>query len=352
VSDKRLTVILYGCDRTIWRGGPVDLRIVDVFAAGGPRPLYEGRSEEATIDLRLQLPFDAGQVYGFTFAAPDHRPAWQLVRRADFIRTAERVEVDDVILRLMIMPDSPGTSDLPNAFERIRQIGSPFVAPASGITAEAFDALAEPAKMAFLNIEAKLRETSIDGSPLMSFVRGVSHVAVDRVFLRFDPGLKGRMARATEFASAPGHAAPKRLPDLPDHPDSWKHVRYAEGNIQLSFSKDAASVAGASALAHSADVDIDLGRGLAHAKEWLENNVFRPGHKTNQALVYAQLYAQGILPRYTLDPAPSTTRRAAPTLTLKRVSSRTRGASTRRPAARTPQRRSARTPVKRKKSVS
>ena len=110
MSDKRLTVILYGCDRAIWRGGPVDLRIVDIFAAGGPRPLYEGRSEEATIDLRLQLPFDAGQVYGFTFSAPDHRPAWQLVRRADFIRTAERVEVDDVILRLMLMPDSPGTT--------------------------------------------------------------------------------------------------------------------------------------------------------------------------------------------------------------------------------------------------
>ena len=128
MSDKRLTVILYGCDRTIWRGGPVDLRIVDIFASGGPRPLYEGRSEESTIDLRLQLPFDAGQVYGFTFSAPDHRPAWQLVRRAEFIRTAERVEVDDVILRLMLMPDSPGTSDLPNAFERIRQIGSPFAA--------------------------------------------------------------------------------------------------------------------------------------------------------------------------------------------------------------------------------
>ena len=351
MSDKRLTVILYGCDRAIWRGGPLDLRIVNIFAAGGPRPLYEGRSQEATIDLRLQLPFDAGQVYGFTFSAPDHRPAWQLLRRADFIRAAERVEVDDVILRLMLMPDSPGTSDLPNAFERIRQIGSPFAAPASGITAEAFAALAEPAKMAFLNIEAKLRETSIDGSPLMSFVRGVSHVAVDRVFLRFDPGLKARMARATEFASAPGHAAPKRLPDLPDHPDSWKHVRYAEGNIQLSFSTDAASVAGASALTHSADVDIDLGRGLAHAKEWLENNVFRPGHKTNQALVYAQLYTQGILPRYTLDPAPSTTRRAAPTLTLKRVSSRTRGASTRRVPPR-PGRRSRRAPVKRKKSVS
>ena len=66
---------------------------------------------------------------------------------------------------------------------------------------------------------------------------------------------------------------------------------------------------GAAPLVHSADVDIDLGRGLAHAKEWLENNVFRPGHKTNQALVYALLYAQGILPQYTLDPVSATTRR-------------------------------------------
>ena len=42
MSDKRLTVILYGCDRAIWRGGPVDLRIVDIFAAGGPRPSVRG----------------------------------------------------------------------------------------------------------------------------------------------------------------------------------------------------------------------------------------------------------------------------------------------------------------------
>lgn len=352
MSDKRLTVILYGCDRNAWRGGPVDVRISDVFAAGGPRPLYEGRSEESTIDMRLQLPFDAGQVYGFTFSAPGHRPAWQLVRRADFIRPVERAEADDVILRLMLMPDAPGTTDLPKAFERIQQIGSPFAAPAGGITAQAFEELTDPAKMAFLNIEAKLRETSIEGSPLMSFVRGVSHVAVDRVFVRFDPALKARMARATEFAGAPGHTAPKRLPDLPDHPDSWKHVRFAEGNIQLSFSKDAAPIGGVSSLVHSADVDIDLGRGLAHAKEWLENNVFRPGHKTNQALVYAQLYSQGILPRYTLDPAPATTRRAVPAFTLKRVSSKRRVAPVGRAAARRPRRRAARKSAKRKKSVS
>jgi hypothetical protein len=81
---------------------------------------------------------------------------------------------------------------------------------------------------------------------------------------------------------------------------------------------------------HSADVDIDLGRGLAHAAEWLENNVFRPGHKTNQALVYGLLYDQNILPAYTLDPAPATTSRT-PLVRLSRVAD-SRSTTRRRPA--------------------
>jgi hypothetical protein len=315
VSEKRLTVILYGCDRNLWRGGPLKIRVSDVFASGGPRVISQGQTEEATLELRLALPFDAGQVYGITFAAPQHRPAWQLIRRQDFIRLPENVERDDLVLRLMLVPDAPGTTDLPKGFDRLKQIASPFVAP-SGVSNSAFEALEVAAQMAFLNIEAKLRETVLDGTPLLGFVRGVRHVAVDRAFLFFDPGLKARMPRSSEFASAPGHGAPKSLPDLPAHPDSWKHTRFAEGNVQLSFSRETLPLPGGGAASpvHSADVDIDLGRGLAHAKEWLENNVFRPGHKTNQSLVYTLLYAQGILPRYTLDPAPATTARAIPTL--------------------------------------
>ena len=214
----------------------------------------------------------------------------------------------------MLVPDAPGATDLPNGLSRLAQSASPFASPGTGFDAASFQSLDVAAKMAFLNIEAKLRETVIDGAPLMSFVRGVRHAAVDRVFVLFDPGLKARMPRAAEFGGAPGHRAPAAFPDLPDHPDSWKHRRFAEGNIQLCFSEDAApwhGAGGTPSLVHSADVDIDLGKGLAHAHEWLVNNVFRPGHKTNQALVYAMLFAQNILPRYTLDPAPATTRSAA-----------------------------------------
>jgi len=316
VTEKRLTVILYGCDRNLWRGGSLGIRVSDVFAAGGPRPLYEGTSDESTLELRLALPFDAGQVYGITFSAPKHRPAWQFIRRRDFIRPVDSVEGDDLILRLMLVPDSPGTSDLPEGFDRLRQAASPFAAPKTGVDQKTFKALDVAAQMACLNIEAKLRETVLDGAPLLTFVRGVRHVAVDRAFVFFDAGLKARMPRSSEFAAAPGHGAPANLADLPGHPDSWKHTRFAEGNVQLSFSKDAMPLPGgdAASMVHSADVDIDLGRGLAHAKEWLVNNVFKPGHKTNQALVYALLYAQGILPRYVLDPATDTTARVVPQL--------------------------------------
>lgn len=338
MTEKRVTVILYGSDRNLWSGGPLQIRVSNLFAAGGPKLLSQGETEASTVELRLQLPFDAGQVYGLTFGAPHHRPAWQIVRRLDFIRVPEQVEGDDLILRLMLVPDSPGTTDISNGLGRLQQIASPFAAPDIGVDAGTFQALDVAAKMAFLNIEAKLRETSIDGVPLMSFMRAVRHVAVDRVFLLFDSGLKARMARAVDFAGAPGHGVPKAFPDLPPHPDSWKHTRFAEGNVQLSFSEGAVPfpTGGPASLVHSADVDIDLGRGLAHTKEWLENNVFRPGHKTNQALVYALLYAQGILPQYTLDPAPATTRRAAPPLKLMRVSPKRRSArrrSSRRPSA-------------------
>ena len=349
-TEKRLTVILYGCDRNLWDGGPLQIRVTDLFGFGRPRDIYVGSTEQATVELRLQLRFDVGQLYALRFSAPHHRPAWQFVRRLDFIRFPEKVESDDLILRLMLLPDDPGTSDVSQGFERLQQLASPFVAPGSGIDQKKFDALDVPAKMAFLNIEAKLRESLIEGAPLVSFVRGIHHVAVDRVFLFFDAALKARMPRAADFADAPGHGAPQGL-NLPAHPDSWKHTRFAEGNVQLSLSGEAMPLGrGGPVRVHSADVDIDLGRGLAHAKEWLENHVFRPGHKTNQSLVYGLLYAQGILPRYTLDPAPQTTRSAVPTMRSIASPATTRGRLRRKGVRRSASNRPTSTKTRRKTS--
>jgi len=319
-TEKRVTVILSASDRSLWTGGTLQITVTDLFASG-PRIVFRGKTDGATIELRLDLPFDAGQVYALAFSAPRHRPAWQFIRRQDFIRAPEQIEKDDLILRLMIVPEKPGTTDVDEGYARLLQTGSPFAAPETGIDASAFAGLDVVAQMAFLNIESKLRETTIDGAPLLSFVRDVRHVAVDRVFLSFDVALKARMPRAPEFAGAPGHPAPRTPSDLPPHPDSWKHTKFAEGNVQLSFSREAEQreAAGSASLVHSADVDIDLGRGLAHANEWLHNNVFEPGHTTDQALVYGLLYAQGILPAYTLDPLEPAGSRSLPRSTRRKL---------------------------------
>lgn len=356
MTEKHLTVLLYGSDRNLWSGGPLQVRVTDIFAAGGPKLLHRGRTDKATIDLRLDLPFDAGQVYGFDFSAPGHHPAWQLVRRSDFLRLPDGVEGQDAVLRLMLVPDEPGTRDLGQGFQRLQQRGSPMAADGCGLDERRYEALSPANRMALLNIEAKLRETFVDGLPVLSFVKAVRHVAVDRLFLLVDPTLKDRVARAADFAGAAGHGAPDIPGGSPAHPDSWKHRRFAEGNVQLSFSADTIAMPGrSSAPVHSVDVDIDLGRGLAHVVEWLDNNVIRRGHKTDQALIYGLLYAQRILPVYTLAPVAATTAKAA---RLRPVAARSaRGAPARRSSAkrarrtRPPAKRTRRAPVKRARST-
>ena len=261
MTEKRVTVILYGCDRNLWRGGPLRIRRV--------RPVCFRRSAASVpgADRRVHAGAPLGAALRCRPGVRPHvcRPsssprlaARSAARLHPGSRTGRRRRLDspaDARARF------PGITDLPQGIERLQQSASPFAAPGTGVDAATFQALDVAAKMAFLNIEAKLRETSIDGAPLMSFVRAVRHVAVDRMFLLFDSALKARMPRSADFAGAPGHGAPPDLPDLPGHPDSWKHTRFAEGNVQLSFSRDAVAfpAGGPSSLVHSADVDIDLG---------------------------------------------------------------------------------------------
>ena len=148
----------------------VAVDLSDAFLEHARARVEDGRVSFQTGNA-VDLPFDAGQMYGLTFSAPKHRPAWQMLRRVDFIRSRDQVEADDVVLRLMLVPDSPGTSDVAGAFERLVRLASPFAASGTGIDVAGFGRLAVPAQMAMLNIEAKLRETIVDGLPLLSFVR-------------------------------------------------------------------------------------------------------------------------------------------------------------------------------------
>jgi hypothetical protein len=314
MTEKHVKVMVHGADRDLWHSGEFKVTVRDLFAKeelGRPK-----KSSANALSLALQLPFDAGQLYGVTLAAKKHRTAFTFVRQRDFIQPRDDIETDTFMTSLMLVPDNPVSSTLDAGHEKLQALGSPLVAPGVGIKAEEFQQLDPAMKMALLNIEAKLRMTFVEGRPLLSFVAGVRHVVVDRLFLFMDPRAKDAVRLSPDFADAPGHGAPEGLPGTPSHPDSFKHTRFGEGNIQLSFSERTEPfVNGGGAPCHSVDVDIDLARGLGHVVEFLENNVFKPGKTTDQTLVYALLFNQNIKPSYTLDlirsPARSTRARRA-----------------------------------------
>ena len=298
---KKLTILLHGADRELWRGGPVEFRMID-NNTGKAKVLARRQVVQSVFEVSAQIPFDAGQSYVVAIEAPKHRAAWHIVTHGTFIReeNGRAVERDDAILRLMLVPSKPASSDLADGFDEV--VATSPLAQVWTLTKKDYDALDPSQQMALLNIEAKLRETAVGTRSLLSYVTGLRHIARDRLFILVKPDLKDIIKHSSEFAGAPGHKAPKDL-ELPNHPDSWKHRKYTSGNVQLSFSEGTEPwPAGSSSLSHSIDADIDLAKGFGHTIEWLHNNVFKPGHKTDQTLVYSLLFAQGILPHYTLDP--------------------------------------------------
>jgi hypothetical protein len=307
MTEKSVTLILLRADRELWDGGGARLRVTDVSRAE-LKVLHDQRLEpgEHTILLRLRLPFDAGQVYGISVEAKKHRPAWQLINHETFIRRqgGAGVEEDEVFMRLMLVPQRAASSDLDLGHERLFGRGSPLTAEVTGLSKDAYLGLKPAAQMALLNVEAKLRETRLNGVPLASFVAGVRFAAVDRLFLFVRADLKQLIHDSPEFRGAPGHAArPDLSAALPEHPDSWKHRQFGAGNLQLSFSRLAEAMPGnADRRVFSVDADIDLERGVGHVFEWLDNKLRQK--KTDQTHVYALLFSQGITPAYTLDPLP------------------------------------------------
>jgi hypothetical protein len=291
-----VTVIVLSADRELWDGGPLRLRVRDLRA--GLKLLKEASFPGSSniIQVNLDLPFDAGQAYGLEVHAEDHRPAFQIIKHRTFLRdeSGHEIEVDNAIFRLMVIPENPRSLNLNQGYEDLVAEGSPTVSGPEPWPREKYLGMGDAEKMAFLNIDAKVRDTRINGLPIRSFVQGVQAVAPARVFLFVRPELKDLVATSSDFSSAPGHAG---------HPDSWKHKKFGAGNVQLSFADSTMTLpSDPTKRVYSVDTDIDLERGLLHVAEWLDNELFHPGQKTDQTLVYALLFSQGIIPHYTLRP--------------------------------------------------
>src|ERR1044072_1961367 len=181
---KKVTVIVLRADRELWDGGPLRLKVTDLRA--GLKVLkdvsFPGTSN--IIQVNLDLPFDAGQAYGIQVDADDHRAAWQIIKRRTFLREegGHTIEIDNAIFRLMVIPENPSSVDLDQGYDQLLAEGSPAVTGAQPWPKQRYLAMDDASKMAFLNIDAKMRDTRINGLPIRSFVRGVGGVAPARVF--------------------------------------------------------------------------------------------------------------------------------------------------------------------------
>lgn len=304
MADKTATLIILGADRKLWSGGPTELEVIDMrqgLKRLKKQPLAAGSH---TVLINLQLFFDAAQVYGISVDADKHRSAWQLIKRRSFLReeAGREIEVNGLTIRLMLVPKEPKSLDLDSGYDLLAAAGSPLVASKTGLSKANYLELEPAEKMALLNMDAKLRATHINGAPLLSFVESLRHVAASRLFLFMRSELKQQVENSAQFAGAPGHKAQKAADlILPAHPDSWKHTQFGAGNLQLSFAREAEPSPGNAATSvFSVDADIDLERGLLHVAEWLDNKVGKT-RKTDQTLVYALLFSQGITPDYTLN---------------------------------------------------
>jgi hypothetical protein len=302
---KKVTVIVLGADQKLWTGGKLRLKVTDLRKGLKSLKSVSFPGTSNIIEVNLDLPFDAGQAYGIQVDAEDHRSAWQIIKRRTFLREegGQQVEIDNAIFRLMVIPDKPRALGLDQGYALLEAEGSPFVNGPDGWPPDGYDDMGVAEKMAFLNIDAKVRDTRINGSSLRQFVRGVSLVGPARVFMFVRSELKNLVAASPDFSTALGHAKAPAGTSLPGHPDSWKHNRFGAGNLQLSFSKETMALPSDPTMrVYSVDADIDLERGLLHVAEWLDNELLHPGKKTDQTRVYALLFSQNIIPRYTLSP--------------------------------------------------
>jgi hypothetical protein len=304
---KKVTVIVLGADRKLWGGAPLRLRVTDLRKDLKKLKNVSFPGSSNIIEVNLDLPFDAGQAYGIQVDAEGHRSAWQIIKRRTFLReeNGHVVEIDNAIFRLMLVPKKPTPLGLDQGYDLLEGEGSPFANGPQPWPREKYLDMGDAEKMAFLNIDAKVRDTRINGLPIRSFVQGVGHVGPARVFLFVRPELKDLVSASPDFSTAPGHPkAPKgTFTPLPGHPDSWKHNRFGAGNVQLSFSKTTIPLpSDSNTRVFSVDADIDLERGLLHVAEWLDNELINPGKKTDQTRVYALLFSQGIITHYTIRP--------------------------------------------------
>ena len=178
------------------------------FEGDGVHPKRLHRNHQIEIRaLNVTMPFfNAGQRYFLLIKAPGHREIFQVLNRRSFITREDGAEVErpDTTIRTIMIPKKAKSLDLDAGFNKLKSRESPLGKEDIGISRETYNNLKPAAKMAMLNIEAKLRSTEVDGTTLSKLVTGLRHVEPDRIYVMMQPQIKEMVERSPVFAPAPG----------------------------------------------------------------------------------------------------------------------------------------------------
>ena len=214
MANKQVRLILHGADREAWQSGDFTLQVRRFDSNGikkmqfqsGERNTAKLKSDKSDLQLDLELFFNAGQRYFLLIKAPGHREIFQVLNRRSFITREDGAEVErpDTTIRTIMIPKKAKSLDLDAGFNKLKSRESPLVKEDIGISRETYNNLKPAAKMAMLNIEAKLRSTEVDGATLSKLVTGLRHVEPDRIYVMMQPQIKEMVERSPVFAPAPG----------------------------------------------------------------------------------------------------------------------------------------------------
>jgi hypothetical protein len=292
-STGTLQISVFDGSRQPWRGPEIRLVIRDPFKNSTKKEIIDKTIKKGTNSITVnEVPTDMGQQYIVFLDADKHR--------SHSVYPVKPEPGGQTPVNIMLIPDKPVPDFSDFSYKKLKG-HSPFfhAALSASITEAEFLALAEAdqkfgtARMcALLNIEAKLRATTLKETQLaVSFIRRFADIAAlepDRIKVDVAENMPSNVRGLKTF-----NELSEQLNEM-NHkgfPVSFKE-KVAFCSLQLSFAKKAAN----GVLA--ADIDIDLLTDIGHFGEVIKNKVTKT--KTDQFTIYSLLFDQGIRPLYTL----------------------------------------------------
>jgi len=290
-STGTLNVSIFDASRQLWRGPAVRLVLTNPFTSSSNKR-FETTTKKSTNNIVLEgIPTDAGQRYILFVDADKHRS-----HSVFPVKPAPGAETP---LNIMLIPNIPAPNFATFSYNELNMRSPQFHSALSQNIAESdflglqkTDSKFGTIRMsALLNIEAKLRATSLKHGKAVDYIRRIRNLDCcerDRLKVDVSDGMPSNVRGLKTFTELNEDLNEMNHKGFPV---SFKE-KVAFCSLQLSFAKKSEN----GLLA--ADIDIDLLTDIGHFGEVIKNKITKM--KTDPFSIYVLLFDQGIRPLYTL----------------------------------------------------